>query len=210
MSAAPDFVRTEGEDGLRHTALALHAMTAVDRAWMLGQLPEHARVQLRALLDELAVLGLPRDRTLLAPSTTTMVTATSSTHAPKPATDPTQGQLIAQVAALSPDAMVEVLRLEPPIFAATLMAISAWPWRAEVMQRLGPAQARRIAEVSMTFGALPGNVRDVAVLEATLAGVAMAHPQSTEHRARPTAQMRRRALSGVADLLRSFSRKAQA
>ncbi|CAJ0822596.1 hypothetical protein [Ralstonia flaminis] len=208
MSAAPDFVRTEGEDGLRHTALALHAMTAADRVWMLGQLPEHACVQLLALLDELAVLGLPRDRALLA--ATTMVTATSATHAPKPATDPTQGQLMAQVAALSPDAMVEVLRQEPPIFAVTLMAISAWPWRAEVMQRLGPARARRIAEVSMTFGALPGKARDVAVLEATLAGVAMAHPQSTEHRVRPTAQARRRASWGVAELLRSFSRKAQA
>jgi len=206
MNAMSDLVRAEGEDGLRHTALALHAMTAADRAWMLDQLPEHTRAQLLALLDELVTLGLPKDRTLLAST----IVAASSASAPRPAADPLQAQLISQVAALSPDAVVKVLRREPAAFAAALMAISAWPWRAEVMQRIGATQARRIAEVSMTYTALPGKARDVAMLEATLAGVTLAQPEDTQHRVRSTAQVKRRVSWNLAGLIQSLSRKVQA
>lgn len=206
MSAVSEGIQRKSEDGLRHTALALYAMTAADRAWMLRQLPEHVRTDLDALLNELVELGLPKDRTLLSSS----VAGAQSTSTLKSATDSSQAQLIAQVAALSPEVVARVLRREPAVFGATLMAISAWPWRVQVMQRIGATRARRIAEVSMTYAVLPAEARDVAMLQATLACSAIEPAEDTRHRVRSAALVERRASWKMAGLVRSFSRKVRA
>lgn len=206
MNAVSEGIQRENEDGLRHTALALHAMTAADRAWMLSQLPAHTRADLIALLNELDELGLPKDRTLLSSS----VTGMPSTSTLKAAMDSSQAQLIARVAALSPEAVASVLERESAVFGATLMAISTWPWRDQVMQRIGAARARRIAEASMTYAVRPGEARDVAMLEATLACSVIELAEDTRHRVRSAAPVERRASWNVAGLIRSFSRKAQA
>lgn len=49
----------DAEAGMRRVALALHALAPTDRHWLLGRLPRPPA--LRALLGELAQLGIPPD-----------------------------------------------------------------------------------------------------------------------------------------------------
>lgn len=53
-------------DPARRYALTLHALSAVDRDWILGRLSPAARKRLLPLMDELKGLGLRIDRNLLA------------------------------------------------------------------------------------------------------------------------------------------------
>lgn len=53
-------------DPARRYALTLHALSAVDREWILGRLSPAARQRLLPLMDELKGLGLRIDRDLLA------------------------------------------------------------------------------------------------------------------------------------------------
>lgn len=50
---------------LRKAALALHALSPDDQAWMLAQLDPQAQAQLQALLAELQSLGIPQEPTLI-------------------------------------------------------------------------------------------------------------------------------------------------
>lgn len=50
---------------LRKAALALHALSPDDQAWMLAQLDPQAQTQLQPLLAELQSLGIPQDPTLI-------------------------------------------------------------------------------------------------------------------------------------------------
>ena len=52
---------TEVSAGRRRAALTLHALAALDREWLLEQLPTAERVALRDLLAELQDLGIPAD-----------------------------------------------------------------------------------------------------------------------------------------------------
>jgi hypothetical protein len=49
---------------LRKAALAVHALAAPDRAWVLQALPRNHREELEPLLAELKALGIPADRSL--------------------------------------------------------------------------------------------------------------------------------------------------
>lgn len=59
-------------DGLRRAALALHALAAEDRRWIIEQLGATERQAVLPLLDELHTLGIPADpalvRTALGPA----------------------------------------------------------------------------------------------------------------------------------------------
>ncbi len=52
-------------EGLRHAALALHALAPQDKAWLLQQLPDPQVRALAPLLEELQALGIPKDRALV-------------------------------------------------------------------------------------------------------------------------------------------------
>lgn len=52
-------------EGLRRAALTLHALTAEDRDWLLRQLPPAHGQALEPLLEELKVLGIPQDQSLV-------------------------------------------------------------------------------------------------------------------------------------------------
>lgn len=51
--------------GMRQAALALHATTEADRAWLLSRMPEPRRSALLALVDELDKLGFAPDPSVL-------------------------------------------------------------------------------------------------------------------------------------------------
>jgi hypothetical protein len=107
-------------DPLRQSALALHALAAQDRAWVLAALPEGQRAALQPLLAELEEIGIPRDADLLR------------AVQPPAARQRSTGDL---------EALARLLRREPPGVAAGFLAAEAWPWRREVLQRVGARAA---------------------------------------------------------------------
>jgi hypothetical protein len=60
MNISPDM-----SVGLRHCALALHALHPIDREWVLDRLEGRAVQDLRRLLAELSELGLPREASIV-------------------------------------------------------------------------------------------------------------------------------------------------
>jgi hypothetical protein len=103
-------------DPLRQSALALHALAAQDRAWVLAALPEGQRAVLQPLLTELEDIGIPRDTGLLEAAQRSGANARSASEL---------------------DALSRLLRREPPAVAARFLAAEPWPWRREVLQRVG-------------------------------------------------------------------------
>jgi hypothetical protein len=90
---------------LRRAALALHAMSDADRAWMLDALPGRQKPALVMLLSELEELGLPADADLVAD----LITPVSPALA---------GRMPAE---LDVAALAQRLQCEPPSIAAALM-----------------------------------------------------------------------------------------
>lgn len=103
-------------DPLRQSALALHALAAQDRAWVLAALSEGQRAVLQPLLAELEEIGIPRDADLLQAVQPPATGARSS------------GEL---------DVLARLLRREPRGVAAGFLNAESWPWRREVLQRIG-------------------------------------------------------------------------
>lgn len=61
--------------GLRRAALALHALSAADRAWLLQRLSPAQREALNALLAELKELGIPPDQGVIRAALSQTTTA---------------------------------------------------------------------------------------------------------------------------------------
>lgn len=159
--------------GLRHAALALHAMGRADRDWMLSQLGPDERVALRALLDELMQLGVPQDGRLLEAARSGLSASPAPRH-DGPAGNASalaemdREALIARVAALTPERVVAVLREEPVVFASHLMRIHPWPWKAAAMSGLGHAHARRIGDAMLAIDntSALGEQREASIMRA--------------------------------------------
>ncbi|WP_420997925.1 hypothetical protein ACKI2N_032280 [Cupriavidus sp. 30B13] len=192
ISPFPDLTLDEDTvvAGQRRAALALHAMAAADREWVLDQLPKADRLTLRRLTEELARLGVPQDRQLLELTRQALpaVDAGESVGARRvdPAVGLSRDALVVRVAALPPEIVVQLLLREPVALAARLLAISTWPWKASLMQRLGPVRARRITD-HMLMDSVPdvGHQRDEALLRALLRRAEGFHPDDvTEERSK--------------------------
>jgi len=114
----------------RRAALALHGLSADDRAWVLDRLDPAKRARLEPLMAELVAFGMPRGEA-----------------APLSATDPTIDVAVANahrqpldvIRESSGDAILAVLRCEPPGVARLLLAVEEFPWKGSVMRLLGGA-----------------------------------------------------------------------
>jgi len=138
----------------RRAALLLHALSESDRAWLLERLAEAERSALGALLHELEALGIPADGALVAE-----VVGGLPGQGQVPST-PADGPEArgAELARARPEALVAVLCDEPPGLVARVLHLREWPWKAEVLRRLGPAKAERVRAllVSLERSAAPG------------------------------------------------------
>lgn len=126
-------------------ALALHALTDMDRAWVLDALSSEQRNRLCPLLRELEELGIPRDDRLLE------TVAAGEPDAPRPR-DALEDLTGAEVRRLA-----QVLAGEPPRLIRALLASRPWPWRAQLLSCL-PAEvaceAARPMSADLPAGAL--------------------------------------------------------
>lgn len=185
----------------RRVALALHAMTAADRAWMLARLPAEARGQLHEWLDELVSLGVPREPSLLD-------TVRDGLPPAGARADSVHAAMIRRVDSLSPELLADILRHEPVPLVVALLGISDWTWRQPVMQLLGASHARRIAEAAMTAPMARGRARDAALLQVLLDRAAANRPASVQPGHGETDAVQGRARRHVAGLVALFARKA--
>ena len=132
-------------DGLRLSALALHAVADRDRAWLLSRLPDAQRGPLAELLTELRRTGIPADPGLIT-------------------------QLVREREAMNEGARVDsparaCCRLrrrtsgsnwgEPDAVAARILRRNRWPWLDDLMALCGPGRARNIEALIRTLDPAP-------------------------------------------------------
>lgn len=117
-------------DGLRLSALLLHAMVAQDRDWLMRRLDPEQGLALQALLDELRRLGIPSDRGVLDQALRTVASERCGA-----------GEAGNELALADPAQLAELLRREPGRLVARLLAQRDWPWQ-EALLALLPAASR--------------------------------------------------------------------
>lgn len=185
----------------RHAALLLHAMPPADRTWALEQLPPAQRAQLAALVEELQLLGIPRDPGLVDQAVNSMANPLSAQQAQD--SDARSGDLLPSVrqllAQLDSDGCRELavlLRNEPPVLVARLLARGPWPWENELLAQLGPVKRRQLEKFRASFDSGHGaNAMVNAVIETVgehLRAVLQQRPQRQATVARVSAGRRPR------------------
>lgn len=110
--------------GARRAALLTRRLDPADRAWLLGCLPAHQRVQLETLLVELAELGIPNDADVLQ-----QVLNEARTHA-LPSDD---HQFLRHLSGAQIGVLASCLRAEPATLTRRLLQVEDWPWREQLM-----------------------------------------------------------------------------
>lgn len=122
-------------DGLRLSALALHAVADRDRAWLLSRLPDTQRKQLSALVDELRATGVPADPELVRQLVREQEVLARS---------PAAGAMKARLVRASADDIWALLRSESDAVISRIVRRHDWPWTAAFLELCGPVRAKRI------------------------------------------------------------------
>lgn len=121
----------------RRAALALHAASAHDRAWVLQRLDVPTRTVLEGLIRELYELGIP--------ATAGQPTGATAVNAAAPATEPPLPPTARdRVRNARADELHAALAHEPPDVVAALLAIETFAWRSECMALFTPQQRVQI------------------------------------------------------------------
>jgi hypothetical protein len=161
---------------VREAALLVHSLAEPDREWLLSHLGDPERATLRPFVAELADLGIPADRGLIEG----IIGAPRSSVGPGEAAAPAPAAPVDPLWGADAERLARVLRDEPDWLAVDLLALREWPWRGEVLARLGPARRRRIEELSPRRGVAPGPIEraalDAALVEAVARRVAELGP----------------------------------
>lgn len=141
-------------DGLRLCALALHAVAGRDRAWLLSRLPDGARRQLTALVDELRGTGIPADPELVRQLVREreLLAGDSTRH-------PTCARLLRATS----QEVWTLLRGEPDALVGRVIRRHDWPWKAELLDLCGLARAKRIEALASQLA--PAEALEQAILD---------------------------------------------
>jgi hypothetical protein len=117
---------------LRKAALAVHALAAPDRAWVLHALPRDHREELEPLLAELKALGIPADPSVYRETD-------AAPREPELAWPDTLDA--ATLAALS-----HTLAGEPEQLTHALLAVQSWSWGPRLLAGLTVERRAALAE----------------------------------------------------------------
>lgn len=112
----------------RQAALALHGVSAADRAWVLARLDDAQRAELIDYLDELQALGIPADSSLAT------VGGSQSTTV---------------------DGTFSALQQEPVWLLAMLLRARQWDWQASLMAGLDVARRGALQQQLEAEAAVP-------------------------------------------------------
>lgn len=151
----------ESLDGLKRSALTLHALAQSDKDWLLARLPATHREALHRMLDELAQLGVPADPSLVQEILATHQGVTQSAGRPTPIHGDagTRPDVFIQdaLATLSTSQVTRLaneLSQEPPVLIAACLQLQSWPW-SQVFKQALSARVRQAVEASETGLKLP-------------------------------------------------------
>lgn len=120
------------------SALLLHAMADSDRHWLLQRLDQTERQRLQTLLDELTALGIPSDEKILKQSLDCAGGGNSDAARHDTA--------LRRLLLAAPESLAMLLKAEPDGLIARLLPVHDWPWRDELLARLGSVRAQGIRE----------------------------------------------------------------
>lgn len=126
-------------DGLRLSALALHAVAERDRAWLLSRLPAAQRRDLSALVRELRGTGIPADPELLHQLVREREAMVS---------DPAPDAPAARVIRAQAQDIWAVLRGESDAIIGRILRRHDWPWKSALLELCGAVRAKRIQELA--------------------------------------------------------------
>lgn len=134
-------------EGSRRAALAVHAMSETDRAWVLGRLPVSERQTLHRLLGELKTLAIPADRSIVQEMLTDTTPARMRAESMVTAIEVSPEQMHVQVInATDVAALREILETEPAAVTASILRAHPWTWSAAFFEQIGAAKRPRIEE----------------------------------------------------------------
>jgi hypothetical protein len=141
MSAMMDLPVSDADAALRRCALALHAIGAQDRQWMLGKLPDAARAELERLVGELQALGIPADTGVTQDLAKAARSAPPAASAAVHPASPTARAEFAQAQELA-----QVLQHEPPALIAHVLGMR-WDSADAVLACLNASKRRQVQEL---------------------------------------------------------------
>lgn len=129
-------------DGLRLSALALHAVADRDRAWLLSRLPDAQRRQLSALVRELRGTGVPADAELVHQ----LVREREAL-----ASDPAPDALATRMVRANAQDIWALLRGESDAVIGRIVRRHDWPWKPALLELCGVGRAKRIEELARSL-----------------------------------------------------------
>jgi hypothetical protein len=121
----------------RDVIVKLGQLSESDRSWILSRLPASARSR------------------LLSVEPSVDVSATLEDGKKPAASSPAEDEVLAQLHRADPGAIAEVLHREPTYLTAAFVMTSNWPWRAEFLNLLPPAQRAEIAATASMIELTP-------------------------------------------------------
>lgn len=127
----------------QQAALLLHALADADRRWLLERLPSADADALRAMLEELQLLGIPRDASLASQ------TIARPAQPVEPSIETPGVSVGIKLDALGAEdgrRLAELFADEPPHLMATLLAGGPWAWEASFLSALPVPQGQRVKQ----------------------------------------------------------------
>lgn len=197
----------------RSAALLLHALPESDRQWLLRQLrPEDCAI-LAPMLEELRQMGIPADHALVrellgdasVPDMSAFPAIGAGVEHPLPlvSSGTFEADCIARLVREDPVALAAVLRPEPTQLIAHLLLLQDWPWRTQVLMRLGPEIRGRVESAVIAMRGTGVSVRTASAMRASLLKHVCARVDSVT----VSKQLPSTAQSGVAGAVQSHSNR---
>lgn len=125
----PDLLSTANAT-VRQAALLLHGMAPADRMWLLDQLSVEQQETLSTLLAELAELGVPSDAEFVRQAVAMPI--------------PGAARSLASLGPAEVVGLVELLKGEPPMLIAQLLAAGPWAWEKPLLHQMDAVKRRQI------------------------------------------------------------------
>lgn len=128
-------------EGIKRTALCLHALCSDDRQWILLRLGNEPRREITDCLVELQRLGIPADPSLVREATTPKEPGAGEAISCETASG---WSLLDRVDGLHAQVLIAVLAAEPDALVAMLVGLHPWAWRKKFFDCLAPERRVRI------------------------------------------------------------------
>lgn len=195
MNPLTDPVGPHAAAPMRSAALVLHALHESDRQWLLQQLRPDDSAILHPMLAELRQMGIPADRALVREllgdasvpgASASEVGAVAERPLPLLSSGNFEVDCVERLKMADPASLAAVLRPEPAQLIGHLLLLQDWPWRAQVLMRLGPSIRGRVESAVMELRGASARVRAASAVRRSLLKHVCARLDSVAANTQPT------------------------